>query len=401
VEYQNPKGFVTDDKENWADSPTRQPNLLYRYRFAWGRDNRELFPIDGRAALSLGAVGQRWGKLDSVSGQVIYQQELPASATGSIRQFRVQGKGSVQEKVYSLSSDFEHIYEIGGKTGEVTVEEFPFLLVAVPEPFSIKNPIDTNVFIRLANFTNPIVSGTITLHLDDVLQSNLQVEEFFEGLGGFDVTWVNSFSFDYGAQVNVKWIFFDNDVPANRFIIRYPFYTVQDLAGPRISNLIPADATTDVPIDSIIQFDVEDFELDVDLDSLIIYINSIKIINGQNGIIETIRFENERGYTVRVSVDKPWLYGDLIPVAIFVKDLSPNKNETFFSYSFTTIESFAPRLINANPAACTTSVPVGTDVSVDVIDGGHGLDKDTIVFTVEEVEETTEAQTTPIIHRDE
>ena len=43
----------------WSDSPTRQPLLLYRQRFSFGRDEQELFPKDGRTALSEGDAGDR------------------------------------------------------------------------------------------------------------------------------------------------------------------------------------------------------------------------------------------------------------------------------------------------------------------------------------------------------
>jgi hypothetical protein len=274
-------------------------------------------------------------------------------------------------------------------------------LFAEPEPFSEKNPVATDVFIRLSNYAFPISSGTITLYLDDMPQEGVHVEEFFGGLGGFNVTWYNSAHFEYDAQVDVRWEFRDTDVPANRFEIRYPFYTVQDLSGPRVTDLVPADRATSVPIAGPIQFTIEDYENDVDLSSLNLYVNNVLIVDGENGSIETTRLTSDQGYTVVFTPEEPWLYGDLIPVAIFISDTSVNQNETFFAYSFTTVESTAPRLINITPAPCTVGVPTGTDISVDVIDGGHGLDPDSIVFTVEEIERGSTIQLIPIVHRDD
>lgn len=395
------RGWKTGSTEWWSDSPTNQPNLLYRYRYSWGRDKAELFEQPGIPALTgLYPDGVKWGALEDNHGQLIYQVTLPISATGSVRDFKVEGSGSILDKdtqFYSTAGvqDFEAV------SGDTTVSEFPFLLIAEPDPFSEKNPVATDVFIRLGNYAFPLVSGTINLYLDDELQANLQIEEFFGGLGGFNVTWVNSDLFEYDAQVDVHWEFRDSDVPANRFDIRYPFYTVKDLAGPRVTGLVPVDGTTSIPVVGPLQFTVEDYENDVDIGNLSLYVNNVLIVSGDNGTIETTRLTSGRGYTVVFTPEESWLYGDLIPVAIFINDTSTNENETFFAYSFTTVESTAPRLINITPAPCTVGVPTGTDIIVDVIDGGHGLDPDSIVFTVEEIERGSTIQLIPIVHRDD
>ena len=320
---------------------------------------------------------------------------------GRIHEFAVEDKGQVRDVDTSISNHMEHMRQFVGPESDANLTQFPFLLTASPEPFSEKNPVDTDVFIRLANYANPIASGTINPYLNDVVQGSLEVEEFFVGLGGFDVSWTNNVLFEYDARVDVKWVFSDTDVPANQFVIRYPFYTVEDLAGPRVTGLVPADELTGVPITGPIQFDLEDYENDVNIDSLVLYVNNIRIVDGDNGTITLTRFENKRGYTVKFTPSEPWLYGDLIPVALFVKDTSANENETFFTYSFTTIESTAPRLINLEPAPCTVSVPTGAEIMVDVIDGGHGIDKDSIVFAVEEIERGGSIVLIPIVHRDD
>lgn len=398
-----PPGWNTEDKEDWSDSPTRQPNLLYRFRYGWGRDKLELFQqvrLGIFSVLAPGADGVRWGNMDDASGLLIYDELFGLSTDGTISDYTVEDSATISDKDFNISGSAT-IRDIGGVSGEVTLEQFPFLLVAEPEPFSLKNPVDTDVFIRLANFTNPLASGTITLYLDDVAQSQLEISEFFSGLGGFNVTWNNAFSFDYDVQVDVRWEFDDTDVPANHLVVAYPFFTVSDLSGPRITNVIPTDQSTSVSVSSFIQFDVEDFETDVDITSLVLYVNNVLAVDGDNGTLVTTRLNNQKGYTVKFTPEAPWLYGDLIPVALFIKDASLNKNETFFTYSFTTEESIAPRLINIVPAKCTVQVPVGADISVDVIDGGHGLNKDTIVFTVDKIERGETILLIPIVHRDD
>lgn len=387
-------GWKTESKEDWSDSPANQPFLLYRYRHAWGRDFEDI-----GEGLDLGAAGKRWGNLDNNSGVLLYERVFSPSSSAEVRIIAHQASARLDHFVTSKSAELEDLRMIGGTDGEVTLEQFPFLLVAVPEPFSIKNPIDTDVFIRMSNFTFPIAPGTITLSLDGVDREPLDIVEFFGGLGGFDVTWTNDFLFDYDAQVDVMWSFFDTDVPANQFFLRYPFFTVPDLAGPRIQNLIPDNMATDIPIAGPIQFDVVDFETGVNIDSLVLYVNNLFIEDGINGTVEITEFTDESGFTIKFTPTVPWLYGDLIPVAFFVEDNAASRNRTFFSYSFTTVESSPPRLLNLNPTACAVDVPTTADIVMDIIDGGHGLNKDTIIITV--LEKQREFQLVPIVHRDD
>ncbi len=394
-------GWSTGDEDDWSDSPTRQPLLLYRHRFSYGRDRLELFDMGySGAVLSVGAGGQGWGNLDDNSGQLIYERAYPISATGSIRQFNTSSVGDVQEKDMTVTStkDVTHLPTL---TDDVDLNLFPFLITALPVPFSSRNPVDTDVFIRLANFSFPIASGTITLYIDDVLRTPVQVSEFFSGLGGYDVTWTNNQEFEYDATVLVRWEFDDTDSPSNRTIIRYPFYTVPDLAPPRVLNLIPSDGAGNVSISGPIRFELTDFESLVDISTLVLYVNNVKVIHGVNGTLTTAEIPDDGGYTVEFTPLESWLYGDLIPVSIFVRDNSANANELFFSYSFTTEESLAPRLMNLNPQSCTVEVPTRTTIQADVVDGGHGLDTESIVFTVEEIERGSTITLIPIVHRDE
>jgi len=392
-------GWGTANKNLWADSPTRQPLLLYRYRFAFGRDHKELFNTGYGGVISPGGDGARWGNLDNNSGVLIYNRVFSSSSTGSLRQFRIQAKVGVRDFGTSLST-VKSVSHIPGISGNTTLEMFPFVVTMFPLPFSQRNPLNSDVFIRISNFAFPIVSGTINLSLNDEPALPLQINEFFGGLGGFDISWDNNRLFDYDETVNVSLEFFDSDVPQNRYLIRYPFYTVTDLAPPRITNLVPDHEAVDVPIQSNIQFDIVDFEQGVDISTLKLFVNNVRIVDGIHGQIETFALE-DGGYTVKYSPAESWLYGDLIPVAIFVKDASAAHNERFFTYAFTTIGSLVPRLINLEPRACAVGVPTQTTIQADVIDGGHGFDPESLLFTVEEIERGNTILIIPIVHRDD
>lgn len=395
-------GWKTEDEEDWSDSPTKQPGLLYRHRHGWGRDRAEAYDT-GFIPTVINTPpdeGKRWGKKDDNSSVLIYEREFPISAEGSVRQFLSEGTSSVRDSLFYSTEEISIGY-IGEVTSEFTIIEYPFILSAIPEAYSIKNPVDTDVYIRISNYAHTIVSGSITMSLNGLPASPLNIVEFFGGLGGFDITWSNAYSFDYDSYVNVIVEFLDSDTPANKITIEYPFFIVKDLASPRIINKVPDDNSKGVVPLGNIQFELVDFETGVDLSSLRLYVNNILIQDGVQGNIVTTSREDGLGYTVSYSPFEPWLYGDEIPVAVFVKDTSPSSNELFYSYSFNVLESIPPRMININPDACVDDVVTGTSVLVDVIDGGHGINKDSVSVSIEDKERSDDITVIPIVHRDE
>lgn len=395
-------GWSTEDEEDWSDSPTNAPELLYRHRFSWGRDRAEAFSTGHTPDIINNPPdpGARWGNLDANSAVLMYERDFPVTSDGWVRQFTVEDSGSIRQSVFQSEADFNMVH-LGETTSDVTLTLFPFVLLAIPAAFSIKNPVDTDVFIRLSNYAHVIASGTITMTLNGIPAQPLVIDEFFGGLGGYDVTWNNSFSFDYDSVVSVIVEFLDSDIPANKVTIDYPFYTVKDLAPPRIINIVPSDGSEGIIPLGTIQFELVDYESGINLETLKLYVNNILIIDGVHGTITSTAREDGLGYTVSYTTFEPWLYGDEIPVTVFVKDTSPSTNELFHSYSFTVLESTSPRMININPAACDDEIPTGTAVSVDVVDGGHGINKDSVSVSVDDIERSGDITVIPIVHRDE
>lgn len=381
-------GWPTTLKNDWSDSPSDQPNLLYRQRFSFGRDPRD------PPTISPGSDGQRLGNLDDYSALLLYNRLFGMSSSTNVRSFRLSSSTKIRDFNSSISSN-AHERQLGIVEGDTTLQQFAFSVLATPAPFSEKNPVDTNVFIRLSNFSHTIVPGTISMSFNGVPHVPLQITEFFGGLGGYDVLWVNDELFPYDATIHVKILFQDDDVPANTIRIEYPFYTVSDLRRPRIRNIVPLEDATGVSITSFIQFDLVDFENGVDISSFVLYVNGILATSEQIQITELI---NENGFRIRYNSNQIWLYGDLIGVAIFAKDNSAHKNELFYTFSFTTEESIPPALIFPSPTPCYINSSVLTDVELTIVDGGHGLDKNSIIITIDEQEPVGMA-IVPIIYR--
>jgi hypothetical protein len=278
-----------------------------------------------------------------------------------------------------------------------TVFQYNFVVYSTPKAFSYKNPINTNVSIRMANYVFPLNSGTVTLSLDGEEKEGLEVVPFYGGLGGFDTTWVNDSPFGYNEQVDVEWRVFDEDTPPNEIIVKYWFRTVKDLTGPRITDVSPADDSIDNDVDTCVSFTIRDFELGVNINSLELYVNNILISNNSLTISEILSGD---GYEISFCPAENFLYGDIIPVSIYIEDSSEDKNSLFYVFSFTTKESSEPLLHDVTPNEFSSYNPTDTTVGVVISDGGSGLDEQTLSFTVDG-EEESDLRKLPIIYRRE
>lgn len=354
----------TSTPNDWSDSPLNSPELLNRHRYSYGR---ETFGED------------RYGTLDSSYGQLITQRSFSNADGMELVQKGWDASGSLVQKDMTPRESVLAVQNIY-VSSDTDIEQFAFLLVARPIPYSIKNPVDSDVFIRLANHgVYPLASGTVNLKIDGVLQQDLLIEPFFTGNGGLNVTWANTVEFNYGAQVDIQWTFEDTAIPPNEMIIEYWFRVVEDKAAPRILNQNPEDDETGIVVSSSILFDVVDYETGVDITSLELYVNNIYIERDDTNL--TI-VEIDNGYRLQYQSPEAFLYGDVIPVVVRIRDSSTHENESFFIWSFTTEGSIPPILINQDPAPCQTNVERIKNISFEVIDGGHGVQRDSIKMGV-------------------
>lgn len=369
--------YETEDSDTWSDSPINQPGLLDSKRYGYGR------------------FGTRYRNLDSFAGVVIHDRDFSNSIEYNYVEKDYSGEGSVRD--YGLSSEGHLLMQDHESvSGDVTVEQYNFLVSAFPSPFSYKNSVDTDVSIKLSNYTYPLNSGTITLELDGEEKTPLEIVPFYTGLGGFTAKWYNDQEFDYNEQVDVVWRVYDEAPSPNEVVYSYWFRTVADHIGPRISNKSPAGGSTGVAIDSCISFDLRDFETGVNISTLECYVNNV-YIDSSTMIIEEL--SSSDGYSVYFCPPGNFLYGDNIAVSIYVEDVADEPNYLFDSYIFTTEESKAPSVVRQEPVSCIEYVSVDSDVSVFVVDGGGGVDEGTIILGVDD--ETVDHRNRPIIYRED
>lgn len=370
--------YETEDEDDWSDSPVNNPSLNDNLRFAYGRG------------------GTRYGNLDDYVGVVMHNRDFSNSGDYVEQNHKFEG-----EFTYShLDSQFDCDYIVQNEstpTGEATVQQYDLIVLASPEPFSYRNPVDTDVSIRLSNYIHPLNSGTVSLYLEGVEKQNIETTPFYSGLGGFDAVWTNDNEFDYNTQIEVEWRVFDEDSPANEFVIKYWFKTIPDLVGPRIIEVSPVDNQTGVGVDSCLQISLRDYEQTINIDTLDMYVNNQEVT--ASGLTVT-PLSSLDGFNIRYCPPEDFLYGDEIPVSVYIEDVADPPNYLFHTYSFTTEESNAPKVVYMDPQPCRKLKPTTQDVEVDVVDGGHGLDEDSILFSVDD-KTVPNPRKLPIIYRED
>lgn len=370
-------GPLTTDRRSFSDSPDNNPDLFDQQRYAYGRPT---------------GTADNYGTLQNDHGQIMIQKEFEAGDSASVNQFHSFSGGHIWQRNYQLSMPHTEVQNIL-VSAYTSIEQFEFLLEARPVPYSIKNPVDSDVYIRLSNHSvYPLDPDTVTLRLDGVLKADLEVVPFFGGIGGLDITWHNDLQFEYGHRVDVVWEVYNTDSPPEKVKIEYWFSTVEDLIGPRISNRVPSDASTGISILSYIIFDVTDLETGVDISTLEVYINNLEVTSGFTIV------EIPNGYRVQCISEAPFLYGDTIPVVVKIRDKSEKRNLSFFVWSFSTEGSLAPVLINMDPSPCQTNVERIRNISFEIVDAGHGLDEDSVVMGIDNLVRSN-LFIVPIIHR--
>ena len=373
-------GLQSASAYDFSDSPNNDPTRLNFLRWAYGRSH------DGLS---------RYGTLRNHHGVLISQKEFELDNEISCGSFSSALAGSVLQKDWLSDVDMLVVQDLV-VVSDVTQEQFDFLLTAAPVPYSTKNPVDSDVYIRLSNHSvEPLDPSTIVLRLNGEVMTGVTYAPFYAGYGGLDITWSNVREFDYGSIVDVVWEVYDTASPANCLLIQYWFTTMPDERGPFISNQSPRDDSVGVSITTSIVFDLLDNETGVDISSLEFYVNN-KAVLLSDPVFTVIEIAG--GYRIQYTTPTPFLYGDAIPVVVKISDLAVPSNSSFFVWSFTTEGSLVPSLMNMEPAPCDVNVSRIRNISFEVVDSGHGLDKDSIIMTIDNKQKDS-VLIIPIVHR--
>ena len=169
---------------------------------------------------------------------------------------------------------------------DVEINQFVFVEDAIPAFWSVKNPIDTNIWIRLRPYAFDLDQSTLKFYVKEVsyagntdyvdMASYLTVTTFDAGggLNGLDITCNPPNDFHYAAVVYVKIEVYDTAASPNFIWVDYWFEIIPDYRKPYLENLSPSRDEDNVAVDTDVYFEIKDVGVGVDIDTLEMTMNS-------------------------------------------------------------------------------------------------------------------------------
>lgn len=287
----------------------------------------------------------------------------------------------------------------------VQINQFKFIEDAIPPFWSEKNPVDTNIWIRLRPYGFSLDQSTLIFKVREVsyagdtgyidVTSLCTVSTFDAGGGllGLDITYDPAQDFHHHATVFVTIEVYDQAPVPNIILTDYWFKIIPDYKAPYIENENPAREEGDVALNTNIEFDVFDAGVGVDITSLEFFVNNrIKTptVSGISG-----------GYHVSYSPTGDFFYGETVEITVKIKDASAYQNILYDMWRFYCIGSTGPWIDRSSiyPKTCSEGVDreqTNIYVNIYAIDD-TGLDKESILVEIGGKER--DVKITPIIYR--
>jgi hypothetical protein len=273
------------------------------------------------------------------------------------------------------------------------VNEPPVLQNQDPAPSETGVEVDHNVYLEIIDTGNGVdassvvltVGGTIAWSGD--LQQNGFVVVKTSITDGFSYDIDPPDNFDEGISVTVDVVADDLAPTPNNLTTNYSFDTVA-AAPPVLQNQNPAPSDTNVSPYTNIYLELVDTGSGVDASSVVLEVNSVTVWTGDaapNPNYGVTKTPIADGYSYEIDPVNPFAEGDSITVDVVADDLAITPNNLTTSYGFDIIPIGPPVLQNQNPAPSQANVATDTNIYLEIVDLGIGLDESTVVLSVEGV----------------
>jgi hypothetical protein len=285
------------------------------------------------------------------------------------------------------------------------VDQFIFVEDAVPQFWSEKNPISTDIWLRLRPYAFSLNASTLRFWVREVsylgdtgyvdVTGQVSVTGFDAGGGliGLELDYDPTENFHYGAIVFVRIEVYDVASEPNFIYVEYWFKVVPDYKAPYLLNLSPDREDEYVSTDGGVYLEIKDDGTGIDEDSIEILINSIRVSESKLTIDKVSRYYFKITYTP----DEPLFHNKAYKITVRAKDTSPAENALNDSYRFYTEESSGIEFVNTYPGACKRGMQRFEDVRTIALSNGDGIDEDSIRLQVYNKDVTPII--TPIIYR--
>ena len=256
-----------------------------------------------------------------------------------------------------------------------------------PVPGENNVPIDTNIIFNIYDNIEGVDIISVVVDIQGFQYTSLNTSFTYQTIpNGYTVTIDLANNFDYGEVVTVQIDAADLSQPAN--VMATYFYNFQcelDNNPPYTGDYDPLPGQQNVPIDTNINFHVYDDDLGVDINTLIVEIDSEQY----SASIGNLSYSgNSANYSISINPTENFDFSQLVSVEIDVADLSIPANQlSGFSYTFQCIsDADSPYVTELDPQAYSTDNPVDTNVTFHLVDDGYGVDINSVVVNVQFIE---------------
>lgn len=299
----------------------------------------------------------------------LIDQTLPEN-TMQLQQYIIENTGPIQQNApleqITLIEQFQELSEL------VSVIQYDFLIFALPKPYSIKNPVNTDILVRIIGFgAIPLNSSTLIFKVNGVdITSQVVITPFG---GGLELFYDPSSNFPYSSTVTVEISIDDTDIPPKTISTYYTFDIVSDVKKPIIETVYPPHHSIDnLPMTEVYAI-IKDLETGVNLSSIQMFIEG-RLVSHITEVVDN--------YTVKVSYQtlEPYVYESSIATSIYVEDNEGNR--VVGSWIFNIKPSSGVLFNNLDPDPCDSLVPIDENICIEIFGLEDGVNIDSLTFNV-------------------
>lgn len=243
------------------------------------------------------------------------------------------------------------------------VTQYTFLIFAIPTPFSVKNPINTNILVRIVSFgALTLQPSTLVFKVNNIdVSGDIQVTAF---AGGLELFYNPPVNFPYNSIVTVDISIEDNDVPPNLISTFYTFSIVPDLRDPIIQEVFPANRSKNNDNFTEVYAMVLDNETGLDLSTIKLFVNGTLVNHLIKEVLPGI-------FKVYFQTSIGYVYDSTVSASIRIKDNS--ENEAVKSWIFSIEKSAGIIFVNEDPEECDPLVPINSTVCIEAFGRESGI----------------------------
>lgn len=259
------------------------------------------------------------------------------------------------------------------KPTSIQLNQYDFLIFALPVPFSTRNKPDTGILIRIVGFGNiPLNQSTLSFKINGV-----ELSEFVTItplLAGIQIDYKPPLDFEYSSTVSVEVSIKDTNLPPRTISTAYTFDIIGDFKKPFLETKFPPNNSRNNSNMTNVYCIIKDLETGIDFDTIEFYVEGVRVNH-------TISIIDSKTTKVEFTPTRSFTYMADISASIYARD--KEGNELIDSWSFEVEPSPGVLFRNITPENCSTLVRVNEKICSEVYGLEAGLHIGTLRFSID------------------